>query len=466
LGAPFWLDESAQVLESSRPLIEQFQIDQDFQPPLLHLYLHFLLIFNQSEFCLRLFSSVLFSLIGLFYFYQLIKDKFNKKVAYLTLFFLSISSFLVYFSQELRQYSLTFGLVMMTWYLVDNRKINLTWWTVFSALGLLSSYLYVVVFLSQLFFLILNRKIKPLQLIKQLVFLGFLTAWWLYFFLRQFRVGQALRGEMIGWDQVVSFSFIKGLSLTFGKFFYGIINLDLNFFFISFSSLILIVFLLGFFQIFKNKNQKDYSLLTNFFYWLYLPFLISISINFIIPVLQPKRVVFLMPFLILNFFWFCFSLINLNKLTEVFVTNLIICLFFVNFYSLFLYSTDLDYQRENWLKAMTDVENKFGLETALISVFKGHFSPLVWYNKKVALPLVSVQSFSVSDENLGKEFLNEVQTYQKIALIDYLADLTDPARKTKQFLLDNDYQEIEILSYPLIGQIFILERNNQKLYLK
>lgn len=462
LNAPFWLDESAQVLESSRSLFDQFKIDQDFQPPLLHLYLHFLLYFNQSEFYLRVLSSVLFSLVGLFYFYKLIQNKFDKNIVNFTLLFLSISSFLVYFSQELRQYALSFGLAMVTWYLIDNKKIKLIWWTIFSALGLLSSYLYVVVFLSQLVFLIFKRKISLLQLIKQGIFLFFLTSWWLYFFLRQFSVGQALRSEMVGWDQVVSFSFIKGLLLTFGKFFFGIINLEVNLFFIIFSLAILLIFIFGSFKIFSQDDNRNFNLLENFFYWLYLPLFVSLIINFFIPVLQPKRIIFLMPFLILNFFWFAFIIIKNKNFVAIFLTKLLIfLLFLINFYSLYLYCFNVNYQRENWLEMMQQVRNEFGVETALVSVFKGHFSPLVWYNKETALPLISVQSFSVESKDLDDDLISQINTYKTIVLVDYLADLTDPKRKTKQFLIENNFKEKKILSYPLIGQFFVFEKNKE-----
>ena len=39
LSGSFWLDEAAQALEIVRPLSQQLQIIDDFQPPLLHLIL-------------------------------------------------------------------------------------------------------------------------------------------------------------------------------------------------------------------------------------------------------------------------------------------------------------------------------------------------------------------------------------------------------------------------------------------
>ena len=53
LNGSFWLDESAQVLESARPLNKQLEIAHDFQPPLMHLLTHFALYLGQSEAWLR-----------------------------------------------------------------------------------------------------------------------------------------------------------------------------------------------------------------------------------------------------------------------------------------------------------------------------------------------------------------------------------------------------------------------------
>ena len=49
LNGSFWMDEAAQALEVIRPLSKQFDIIADFQPPLLHLILHFAQYFSHTE---------------------------------------------------------------------------------------------------------------------------------------------------------------------------------------------------------------------------------------------------------------------------------------------------------------------------------------------------------------------------------------------------------------------------------
>ena len=59
LNDSFWLDEAAQVLESLRPLNQQLQIKDDFQPPLLHLITFLSLKVAQSEWWLHLTGALL-----------------------------------------------------------------------------------------------------------------------------------------------------------------------------------------------------------------------------------------------------------------------------------------------------------------------------------------------------------------------------------------------------------------------
>ena len=70
LNGSFWLDEAAQALESARPAHEQFQIADDFQPPLLHLLTFIALRLGKSEAWLRLIGAVLPSLLTILYFRQ------------------------------------------------------------------------------------------------------------------------------------------------------------------------------------------------------------------------------------------------------------------------------------------------------------------------------------------------------------------------------------------------------------
>ncbi|MBD3279202.1 MAG: hypothetical protein GF390_00640, partial [Candidatus Pacebacteria bacterium] len=77
LTGSFWLDEAAQALESARPLAHQLDIQQDFQPPLIHLLVHFALYISRSEWWLRTVAALIPSLITIWASYQVVKQLFN-----------------------------------------------------------------------------------------------------------------------------------------------------------------------------------------------------------------------------------------------------------------------------------------------------------------------------------------------------------------------------------------------------
>lgn len=106
LNGSFWLDEAAQALESSRPLSQQLELVPDFQPPLLHLIVHFALYFDQSQWWLRLIGALIPGLvtIGITYFIALRLT--SARTALMVGFLLATSSLHIFYSQELRPYSL------------------------------------------------------------------------------------------------------------------------------------------------------------------------------------------------------------------------------------------------------------------------------------------------------------------------------------------------------------------------
>lgn len=104
-----WNDEYISWMISAKPLLEGFWmgIKSQCHMPLYYLYLKFfMLMFGQSDLVLRLtsvFSGIL-SIIAM-YFTGLEKDK---KTGLIAALFTAISSFLIYYSQEVRFYSLLF----------------------------------------------------------------------------------------------------------------------------------------------------------------------------------------------------------------------------------------------------------------------------------------------------------------------------------------------------------------------
>ncbi len=106
LNGSFWLDEAAQMLESARPFSEQLNIAKDFQPPLFHYLIFFAMRINANEWFVRLVGALIPGVLTVLVTYVFTKKLWNTTTAVLTTALVATSSFHVYFSQELRPYSL------------------------------------------------------------------------------------------------------------------------------------------------------------------------------------------------------------------------------------------------------------------------------------------------------------------------------------------------------------------------
>ncbi len=309
LNGSFWLDEAAQVLESSRPLSHQLQIRDDFQPPLIHLLVFALLQYSKSEVWLRLGAALVPGLITLWATIEIGRRYFSPRVGWLSGLLLATSSFHIFYSQELRPYSLPAMFAVLGWWAVlevtqrrneapttgfATRQLGM--FGVWSVLGLYSSYLYPFAWIGQLVFLFFRVRKDP-QLLKRsliaavLVCLAFVP--WIPSFISQLQAGQQLRTEFAGWENVVSFDQFRSLSLTGGKFVFGVLDLSVQpiFILVLLGLVVAGVYLTWVLQ--KNKVIRKGVVLT--ICWLIIPVLAAWIVSFVVPVLQPKRVLFALP---------------------------------------------------------------------------------------------------------------------------------------------------------------------------
>ncbi len=112
----FWLDEAAQALESARPLTQQLDIRDDFQPPLLHLITYVSIRLSTAEWWLRLWGALIPGLISIYYTYKIGTRVRNQFTGILAAGLLTTSSLHIFFSQELRPYALPTALATASTY--------------------------------------------------------------------------------------------------------------------------------------------------------------------------------------------------------------------------------------------------------------------------------------------------------------------------------------------------------------
>lgn len=503
LNGSFWLDEAAQALESSRNFASQILITDDFQPPLLHYLLYFAInLGGTSEWWLRLVGALIPALLTILGTYILGKKLFNKPVGLVAALFLATNSFHIYLSQELRPYSLSAFWAIWSWiFLLEYENVGQQFSTlkrdgkadkfwrkvpfgrnfvgfIFCTLGgLFTSYLYPFIFLTQLIFLACKRAWTKIILALGLSGAVFLI--WLPSFWAQFQAGSILRISFPGWDKIVSFGPIRSIALTAGKFIFGWRDLSLSPFFII--SLLILIILVGFLlwqkahPLYQTKKIQLGILLLGFFG----PFILAWLISFFVPVIQPKRVIYLLPFLeifwaVLIFGWpkIASQLTLKNWLSSASnwpATLFFLFILFLNGAGIWSYWTDINVQREDWRRLYTEIRQDWSSTNSLaVFSYLGPYSPWTWYENQalangvylLPFPTFSTGTYDAdSPDAIWKTELPRVASnYKTILLWDYLRDLTDPQRQLDQVLTENNFVEVDYYDYPQIGLVRIWQK--------
>ena len=131
-----WNDEYVSYMIASSPLLSGFidGIKSQCHMPFYYIYLKtFMVIFNDSDLVLRL-SSVFAGVLSIIVMYYTGLEK-DKQTGMLCAAFTAISSFLIYYSQEVRLYSLLFLFsalaLLFTLRLIQDANLkNFTWFTI------------------------------------------------------------------------------------------------------------------------------------------------------------------------------------------------------------------------------------------------------------------------------------------------------------------------------------------------
>lgn len=462
LNGSFWLDEAAQALEIVRPFSQQLDIVADFQPPLLHFLLHFAQYFSHSEWFLRTVGALIPGLVTIYATYRLAEKMFSNKVAILSSLLLATSSYHIFFSQELRPYSLptmfaTLSMYVFIYFQDSYKPKTLILLSVINCLGLYSSYLYPFFMLAQILFVLLekNKKTMKKYLLSFLVsIMGFLPL--VPLFLKQLSQGGAVRTQLPGWDQVVSSPQVKALPLVVGKLLYGVLPLDPTPF-VLFTLAILICFSL---YLFALEIETKAVLITKsaklLVVWLLVPLLTAWFVSFMVPVVSPKRVLFLLPAV---YILVAYLATSFKKLLSAAVSKaFFLVILTINLVSTAAYYEQPALQRENWKALHTEIVTQFPREkTLLLYSFNAQFAPIEWYERleTAQYPYLLTGSLSVDAISDLAETMKKVVEYDTVLVFDYLRTLTDPNKKIDAQLHSLGFKEVGVLDYPNIGFVRI-----------
>lgn len=448
LTGSFWLDEAAQALESTRPLSAQFDIAADFQPPLYHLAVFALAGVSHAEWWLRL-SSLIPSIAVVWLVYRISLRSQGESGSLVAAAVVGFSSLSVYFSQELRPYSLAVLWAVLSWWLLEKRSWR--WLALAVSAGLYTSYVFLF---WPLALLLLARSQKDLmKLTKSLSVSVLLFLAWLPGLLEQLRVGAVLRETLPTWEQAVSYTQAKALLLTAAKFLVGPAQIDFGLRDILTVGGMMVIFGIATVLLYMNVRRGERWHSVRAVLVFVAPLMAAWVFSFFIPVIQPKRLLYLLP--AIGFF--------LGMLWESrthYIGKLAVCLFFVwQAYSLFGYWTQPQWQRENWRLAIVTIEERFSSEnTAIIFAFDAPFAPWMWYNREFFTTYATGLK-PIEDVEQIAPTLQGIERFRYVIVFDYLRDLTDPYRVIDAYLGQREYRELGSLQYANIGPIRVFEQN-------
>lgn len=488
LGESFWLDEAAQALESARPLSEQLNIAFDFQPPLLHFLLHFALKIGDSEVWLRTVGALIPGIVTIFYTMKVGDTVGNRAVGILSGLFLATNPFHIFYSQELRPYSLSalWG-VMSWWYLLEHftaEGARQTETTKFkysfkylgtSILGLYTTYLYPFLLLSQATYLLLHRHALRRRYLEHLLLILVAVLPLFPLFLSQLTIGTELRTQLPGWENVVSFSQLQSIPLIIGKFLFGSVDLKISFTFILpvvllFSGLLLLIVTRNFLPSYKPKS------FTILIFWLLVPIVSSWMVSFLVPVVQPKRLLFLLPAWIIfvlsighpAYSSFFPQFITGQKINEYLyrrlqlvaswiVISVVIGTQFVGLLNLY---TNAQSRREDWRSAYEYITQTYDAHSSIVVFsFVEPFAPWQWYDTD-NYPSFSTGTYSIDQFTNAPEILKSLNDYEYVLVFDYLRDLTDPQNRIGRALINFGYEERAVLDFNSVGFVRVYSKQS------
>lgn len=454
LNGSFWLDEAAQMLESTRPLSQQLSIAKDFQPPLFHILIFCAAQFSQAEWFVRFIGAYIPGIITIWLTYRIGKRIGNEQVGVLAALALSLSSFHVFYSQELRPYSLAalWG-VLSTYQLLSiftTPQPTRTQYSLFAlttVAGMYTMYVYPFLMLGQLCAIWLLERKKLMHVLLSFAGAGIAFLPWLPYFLEQLSVGQQLRADLPGWAHVVGTPVLKSLPLTLGKFFYGLIPLDVSFLVLVSSCVGVVIAVYAVYVFYKSGlTDLEKYVLVVFVSTLLLAWLVSIFI----PILQPKRVLFLLP---LFFIGVAHALFKLKRWGRVALLAYL-CL---QAWGLGSYWFVPSLQREPWRELHHTLTTRYPNRSIVVFAFPDSFAPWDWYDKGSTPKLLTPYTHTLSQEELH-DLLKHTTEYEYVLVFDYLRDLSDHERKIETSLSTLGLSERERIDGGSIGFVRVFSR--------
>ncbi len=448
----FWLDEAASIVIAKQDLPALFSsLQADFHPPFFYVLLHYWLkLGNFQEWFLRL-PNILSGVVGIYLSYLLLLElKVSQKISLAAAFLLALNPFHIYYSQELRMYSLNATLAVLSWLLLLKSKTQKKsfafyfFWVIVSLVNLFTYYGTIFNLFAQFAYLIAYQRKTALKTITSCLFaLGVSFFFWLPTFLVQLKGGNFLVNALVGWKNLSGPLTLKSLLLIPIKFSLGRINLSTNsLYFLAGISITFYFFSLILISL-KEKRMRPLAL------WLFLPLILAAFASIFSPMLGYWRYLFVLsPFIAMlagGIFSFPKPLAYLNLFT--------VSLTFLLANLLFWFTPN--FQREQWRQAVGYVQSQPSAIT--IFAFSDAFAPVRWYspNLNYSAPLRNLMS---DPEELDLTLSQATNNQSKVLYFEYLSQLTDPHANITTWLNNAGFIITSVKDFPGVG--FVYEYQN------
>lgn len=454
LDQSLWLDEATQLILSAKSISEIIHNRvADFHPPLSYLLYHFWLKLGSSEVWLRL-LPVIFGVATVFAIYLLTIRMFNKRIALLSALLLSISPYHIYYSQEVRMYSLAALLATLSMYffvnIIKGKRLTDTLAYVIATTSLLyTHYLGVFLVLSQFIFILICCKEKTRQFIAVTAVVTVLYIPWLPSLLKQLQGGSNIDVYLPGWREMLTLSPLKAIPLTIFKFSAGRIDFDNTILYMVVALVVLSIF--GYLVL---KGIKRELRTNNYFviFWFFVPLILAYVVSFKIPLNQPFRLLFILPaFYIL----ISLGIDSLSRVKGVFITLVVI----ISLLGLTMYYLNPRFYREDWRGAVKFLDEKSIEDQApVVFIWPEPFAPYIWYSNNLG----RAYSIGGSMPYAYQEVENSLQSLMqkdKLYLFRYLQKLSDPNENTKRLLYENNFKLKVTYDFRGVGFIDEYQKN-------
>lgn len=445
LNQSLWFDEGINIMAAKTfsfwGMITQYAV-ADFHPPL---WFGILWIwgktFGYSEITARM-PSVILGVATIYITYLIGKKLISKNGGFLAAILLALNPLHIYYSQEARMYALAAFAVALNIFLLvkvaKGEKVNLFWLILSNLFIMLSDYVAYFIFPAEFLFFLFFKKglLKKWFLSVGLAIL--FNIWWWPVFLQQLNTGSVAASALPTWKFVAGSFDTKTLPLTFVKFIIGRISLaNKTLYFILLIPLVAL-FTYLFFKAIKNMNKFPKQFLL---FWFFGPLFFATAVSFFIPVFNYFRVLYIVPaFVILV----AAGILTLTKFKKVFL----ILIVSVELFCSLLYLLIPSNQREDWKGLVAHFQN---IKPQIILLESSGSFPVFDYYAKNSLNVKGALSdFPARDENE----VSLVNLTDKIYLLEYMVDISDPNRFVSQKLTALGYEKEKTMDFHGVGFVY------------